>query len=78
MRSNYLKCDGLSGKGLDKDLHTTTQTEDEMEGGFFLDVVVAQGAAILKLLTSEDQTLLIRRDTFNQNEVRRYKTDNTL
>ena len=30
---------------------------------YLLDVVVAQGAAILKLLTSEDQTLLVRGDT---------------
>lgn len=30
---------------------------------YLLDVVVAQGAAILKLLTSEDKTLLVRGDT---------------
>lgn len=30
---------------------------------YLLDVVVAQGAAILKLLTSEDQALLVRGDT---------------
>jgi len=35
-----------------------------MQGRFLLDVVISQCAAILKLLTSEDQTLLIRRDTF--------------
>jgi hypothetical protein len=29
---------------------------------YLLDVVVAQGAAILELLTSEDQTLLVGRD----------------
>lgn len=33
-----------------------------MEGGLLLDVVVGQGAAILQLLASEDQTLLIRGD----------------
>lgn len=30
---------------------------------YLLDVVVAQGAAILKLLTSEDQALLVRGNT---------------
>lgn len=30
---------------------------------YLLDVVVAQGAAILKLLASEDQALLVRGDT---------------
>lgn len=43
--------------------NTTTQTEDQVEGGLLLNVVVAQGAAILKLLTSEDQALLVRGDT---------------
>jgi hypothetical protein len=43
---------------------TTTKAEHEMEGRLLLDVVVGQSAAILKLLTSEDETLLIRRNTF--------------
>jgi hypothetical protein len=30
--------DSLSGQGLDKDLHTSTKTEDEMQGRFLLDV----------------------------------------
>ena len=34
-----------------------------MKGGLLLDVVVRKGAAVLKLLTSEDQALLVRRDT---------------
>ena len=33
-----------------------------MEGGLLLDVVVGEGAAILKLLASENQTLLVRRN----------------
>merc|ERR1719469_957082 len=58
-----LKGDGLAGEGLDEDLHTTAKTEDEMEGGLLLDVVIRKGTAILELLASEDETLLIRRDT---------------
>jgi hypothetical protein len=42
------------------DLHTTTKAENQVKGGLLLDVVVGQGAAILKLLSSEDQTLLVR------------------
>ena len=34
-----------------------------MERGLLLDVVIRQRAAILELLTREDQTLLIRRDS---------------
>ena len=33
-----------------------------MQRGLLLDVVVGQGAAILKLLASENQALLVRRD----------------
>jgi hypothetical protein len=43
-------------------LHTTTEAEDKVERGFLLDVIVGKGATILKLLSSKDQTLLIRRD----------------
>lgn len=35
-----------------------------MEGGFLLNVIVGKGAAILQLLSSENQTLLVRRDAF--------------
>lgn len=34
-----------------------------MERGLLLDVVVAEGAAILELLSSEDEALLVRGDT---------------
>ena len=35
-----------------------------MQGRLLLDVVVAQGAAVFKLLTSEDEALLIGRNAF--------------
>ena len=63
VRGLDLESDGLSGQGLDEDLHTTTETEDEVESGFLLDVVVGEGTAVLKLLSGEDQALLVRRDT---------------
>ena len=59
-----LKGDGLSGEGLDEDLHTTTESKDEMEGRFLLDVVVREGATVLELLSSEDESLLIRGNSF--------------
>ncbi len=54
--------DGLASEGLDEDLHTstTTEAEDKVKGGLLLDVVVSKGAAILELLTSENETLLVR------------------
>jgi len=59
-----IKGDGLTSEGLDEDLHSTSKSEDEMESGLLLDVVVGEGSSILKLLTSEDESLLIWRDTF--------------
>merc|ERR1712127_580988 len=58
------KCDGLTSEGLDEDLHTSSKSEDEMKSGFLLDVVVRKGSSILELLSSEDESLLIGRDSF--------------
>ena len=43
---------------------STTKTKNQVKGGFLLDVVVTQGAAIFQLFSGEDKTLLIRGDTF--------------
>merc|ERR1711963_1030058 len=59
-----IKGDSLSSESLDEDLHTTSKSEDEMEGRFFLDVVVGEGTSILELLTGEDKSLLVGWDTF--------------
>ena len=41
---------------------TSSQAQHQVEGGLLLDVVVRKGAAILQLLASKDQALLIRWD----------------
>ena len=56
--------DGLTGQSLDEDLHTTAESEDQVKGGLLLDVVVRKSAAVLELLSSEDQSLLIGGNTF--------------
>ena len=56
--------DGLTSECLDEDLHSTSKSEDKVESAFLLDVVVAEGSAIFELLTSEDKSLLIWRNTF--------------
>merc|ERR1712142_213911 len=60
----YLKGDGLASQGLDKNLHTTSQSKYQVQSGLLLDVVVREGAAILKLFASKDQPLLIWGNTF--------------
>ena len=59
-----VKSNGFSGKGLDEDLHTSSKSEDQVESGFLLNVVVWKSSSILKLLSSEDKSLLIWWDTF--------------
>jgi len=54
--------DGFARESLDENLHTTTETKDEMEGALLLDVVVRKSTAILELLAGEDEALLIRWD----------------
>ncbi len=45
--------------GLHMDLHATTKTKHQVKNGFLLDVVVAEGAVVLKLLPCIDDSLLI-------------------
>ena len=40
-------------------LGAAAQTQDEMERGLLLDVVVGEGAAVFELLAGEDQALLV-------------------
>jgi len=62
--SFYFKGNSFSSESFDKDLHTTSQTKDQMKSRFLLDVVVRKSSSVFQLLTSEDQALLIGRDTF--------------
>ena len=59
-----VQSDGLSSESLHEDLHTTSESQDEMEGGFLLDIVVGKGSAVLELFTSEDESLLVGWNTF--------------
>merc|ERR1712193_261450 len=54
-----LQGDGLASEGLDKDLHTSSQSEHKMKSALLLDVVVRKSSPILKLLTSKDRPLLV-------------------
>ncbi|KAI5089233.1 hypothetical protein C0J45_20641, partial [Silurus meridionalis] len=45
-------------------LHATPETQNEVESGLLLDVVVRQGATIFQLLAGKDQPLLIWGNAF--------------
>merc|ERR1712042_283444 len=60
----YLEGDGLASQGLHKDLHTASQTENQMQSGLLLDVVIRESSTILKLFASKDQPLLVWGNAF--------------
>merc|ERR1712018_350779 len=64
VRRLHLQSDGLASQGLDKDLHTSSQSENQVEGRLLLDVVVRESSSILQLLASKDQPLLIWGNAF--------------
>ena len=59
-----VQSDGLASESLDEDLHTSTKSEDQVKSGLLLDVVVRKSTAVFKLLSSEDEALLIWGDAF--------------
>ena len=44
--------------------HATTEPEDEVKRALFLDIIVRESPTILQLLSSEDQSLLVGRNSF--------------
>lgn len=44
-------------------LASSAESEDKVQGRFFLDVVVSKGATIFELLSSKDQALLVWRNS---------------
>src|SRR5258708_7596406 len=52
------------GEGLDKDLHASAETKDEMKGRLLLDVIVRKSPTVFELLASKDEALLVRRNAF--------------
>merc|ERR1712213_9837 len=64
VRRFNIEGDGLTSQGLDEDLHTTSQSENQMRGTLLLDVVIREGSSIFQLLSSKDQPLLIWGNAF--------------
>lgn len=61
--THYFKSNDLASQRPQGDLKTTTQTQHQVQGGLLLDVVVREGSALLQLLTSKDQSLLVGGNT---------------
>ena len=64
VRSLDIESDGFAGQGLHEDLHTSSESQNEMKSRLLLDVVIAKSATILKLLASKDESMYIKRDSF--------------
>merc|ERR1711963_1227474 len=52
-RLNF-QSDSLSSESLDKDLHSSPETENQMKSGLLLDVVVRKSSAIFQLFSNKD------------------------
>ena len=63
IRTFNFQCYSFSSQGLHKNLHSTTKTEHQMEGGLLLDVIVCKSTTIFELLARKDQPLLVWWDT---------------
>merc|ERR1719334_3121977 len=64
IRGFHIECNGLPCQSLHKNLHTSSQSKNQVESRFLLDVVIRKSAAILQLFACKDKTLLIRWNTF--------------
>jgi len=49
-----LQGDGLAGQGLNENLHSTAETQNQVKGRLFLDVVIGESTPIFQLFSSED------------------------
>ena len=62
-----LEASGKSGE-IRLDLHgshtSSSESQNQMEGGLLLDIVIREGSSIFELLSSEDESLLIWGNTF--------------
>jgi len=56
--------DSLTSEGLDEDLHTSSQSENQVKSGFLLNITVLKSSSVLKLLSSEDESLLVWGNSF--------------
>merc|ERR1712004_678089 len=63
VRGFHFKGD-LAKESFHENLHATTKTQHQVQSRLLLDVVVRKSAAVLKLLASKNQALLIRRNAF--------------
>lgn len=61
-----LESNGLSRESFDEELHfASSESEDEVNCAFFLDVIVCEGSGVVELLSCEDESLLVGRDAFS-------------
>jgi len=54
VRRFNIQSNGLSSKSFHEYLHTSSQSQYQVEGRLFLDVIIRQGSAIFKLLPRKD------------------------
>ena len=59
IRSFHVKGDRFACQSLYKNLHASSESQDQMKGGLLLNVVVRQGSPILQLFACKNESLLV-------------------
>lgn len=57
-----LNCDSLSGQRSHENLHSSPESEDQVDGRLLLDVVISHSPTVFKALSGEDEPLLVDGD----------------
>ena len=61
---SLLAIESLSQESKGRIVNSSAKTENQVKGGLLLDVVIRESTSVLELLSSKNQTLLIRGDSF--------------
>jgi hypothetical protein len=64
IRSLNVKGNGFASQSLNKNLHTTSQSKNQMKSGLLLDVIIRQSSSIFELFSSKNKSLLVRWNSF--------------
>jgi hypothetical protein len=64
IRGFDFQSDSLSSKSFNENLHSSSQSKDQMESGFLLNVIIGEGSSVFQLFSCKNKSLLIRGNSF--------------
>jgi hypothetical protein len=64
IRGFDFQSDSLSSKSFNENLHSSSQSKDQMESGFLLNVIIGEGSSVFQLFSGKNKSLLIGGNSF--------------